>query len=103
MYRSSGRTRDGGSIVGAHSTFYSSADPNAAYDDVTTAGGDAAAGGSGEDSDDLLSKSPQIAELDQQIKVRLRENLKGSYFPLNLCGHLVRVVCVCVGSPDGTV
>lgn len=56
VYRSAGRTRDGGSIVGAHSTFYSDSMDDAA--------------GSGDlDADSLLSKSPQLSELNQQIKV----------------------------------
>lgn len=57
VFRSAGRTRDGGSLVGAHSTFYSNADPSAAGDVAST------------DPDELLSKSPEIAELDLQIKV----------------------------------
>ncbi|KAF6035312.1 SPAG9 [Bugula neritina] len=53
VYRSAGRTRDGGSIVGAHSMFYSDADNEPI--------------GSG-DADAVLSKSPQLAELNQQLQ-----------------------------------
>lgn len=56
VYRSAGRTRDGGSIVGAHSMFYSDADNEPI--------------GSG-DADAVLSKSPQLAELNQQLQVLL--------------------------------
>ena len=66
MYRSAGRTRDGGSIVGAHSMFYS----DSAVTDGDIIASPAAAGGDNAESEDgLLSKSPNLRELDKQIKV----------------------------------
>ncbi|XP_067949337.1 C-Jun-amino-terminal kinase-interacting protein 4-like isoform X1 [Watersipora subatra] len=59
VFRSAGRTRDGGSIVGAHSMFYS---------DSSDSGQPSAVNDADESSDGLLSKSPNVAQLDKHLK-----------------------------------